>query len=51
MNSHPDPDISDEADPEMQSTPAGIVQDLEEQAEAIGATTEPSPPETPNPPS
>jgi len=35
---------SDEADPEKQSTPAGVVRDLEEEAEAAGASTEPSEP-------
>jgi hypothetical protein len=33
----------DEPDPKKQSTPAGVVQDLEEEAEEIGASTEPSP--------
>jgi hypothetical protein len=32
----------DEPDPKKQSTPAGVVQDLEEEAEEIGASTEPS---------
>jgi hypothetical protein len=38
----PDPNQpgSDEADPEKQSTPAGIVRDLEDEAEEAGASTE-----------
>jgi hypothetical protein len=50
MTSHPHQSSSDEADPETQSTPAGVVGDLEEEAEEIGATTEAPPedkPETP----
>ena len=39
---HPHQAESNEADPEQQSTPAGFVKDLEEQAEAIGAKTEPT---------
>ena len=38
---HPHQAESNEADPEQQSTPAGFVKDLEEKAEAIGASTEP----------
>lgn len=49
MTSHPHQASSDEADPEKQSTPAGVVQDLEEEAEEIGASTKPSPPK-PQPP-
>jgi hypothetical protein len=41
VNSHPHQPSSDEADPEKQSTPAGVVQDLEDEAEEIGASTEP----------
>lgn len=32
---------SDEADPEKQSTPAGLTEDLEEEARETGATTDP----------
>jgi hypothetical protein len=42
---HPNQPSSDEADPEKQSTPAGIVEDLEEKAEEVGASTESSPPQ------
>jgi hypothetical protein len=45
MNSHPHQASSDEADPEKQSTPAGVVRDLEEEAEEAGASTEPSSPQ------
>lgn len=45
MTKHPHQAGSDEADPEQQSTPAGVVQDLEEQAEEIGAETKPLPPQ------
>ncbi|MEP6661869.1 MAG: hypothetical protein ABJD24_18300 [Acidimicrobiales bacterium] len=45
MTSHPHQPGSDEADPEKQSTPAGVVRDLEEEAEETGATTKPTPPE------
>jgi hypothetical protein len=38
---HPHQAASDEADPEKQSTPAGVVKDLEEEAEAMGASTDP----------
>jgi hypothetical protein len=41
MSSHPHQPSSDEADPEKQSTPAGIVKDLEEAADEVGATTDP----------
>ncbi len=40
MSTQPNQPSSDEADPEKQSTPAGIVEDLEEQAEEVGATTD-----------
>jgi hypothetical protein len=40
MTNHPQPS-SDEADPEKQSTPAGTVADLEKEAEAEGASTDP----------
>ncbi|HEX3090233.1 MAG TPA: hypothetical protein VHQ23_16400 [Ilumatobacteraceae bacterium] len=44
MSNQPNQPSSDEADPEKQSTPAGMVEDLEEEAEDIGASTdEPSP--------
>ena len=45
VSTHPNQPSSDEADPDKQSTPAGVVQDLEEEAEEIGASTEPSPPQ------
>ena len=45
MTSHPHQAGSEEADPEKQSTPAGVVRDLEEEAEETGATTTPIPPE------
>ena len=44
---HPHQATSDDADPEKQSTPAGFVKDLEEEAEAIGASTDSSPLEQP----
>ncbi len=40
MSTQPNQPSSDEADPEKQSTPAGLVEDLEEQAEEVGATTD-----------
>jgi hypothetical protein len=42
--SAPDPPLPEQPDPETQSTPAGIVEDMEEEAEELGATTEPSTP-------
>ena len=45
MTNHPHQSESDEADPEKQSTPAGVVRDLEEEAEEAGASTEPAPPQ------
>jgi len=44
MTPTPPQPASDEADPEKQTTPAGVVRDLEEKAEETGASTEPSPP-------
>jgi hypothetical protein len=41
MSSHPHQAGSDEADPEKESTPAGVARDLEEKADEVGATTEP----------
>jgi hypothetical protein len=41
MNTHPHQASSDEADPEKESTPAGVVADLEEKAEEEGGTVEP----------
>jgi hypothetical protein len=38
---HPHQAVSGEPDPEKQSTPAGVVKDLEDEAEAIGASTSP----------
>jgi hypothetical protein len=45
MTSHPHQSSSDEDDPETQSTPAGVVRDLEELAEETGASTEPPTPQ------
>ena len=42
MTDHPHQSESDEADPEKESTPGGVVRDLEDEAEEQGATTEPS---------
>jgi len=39
MTAHPHQPSSDEADPEKETTPAGVVADLEDKAEAEGATT------------
>jgi hypothetical protein len=47
VSTHPNQPSSDEADPEKQSTPAGIVEDLEEEAEEIGASTDSAPPQEP----
>jgi hypothetical protein len=44
MTNHPHQSESDEADPEKQSTPAGVVRDLEKEAEEEGASTEPPTP-------
>jgi hypothetical protein len=44
MTSHPHQAASDEADTEKLGTPAGVVGDLEELAEANGASTDPLPP-------
>jgi hypothetical protein len=41
MTDHPNQPGSDEADPEKQSTPAGTVREIEEEAEEAGASTEP----------
>ena len=41
MSSHPQQAGSDEADPEKQSTPAGVTKDLEEEAKETGASTDP----------
>jgi hypothetical protein len=43
MSSHPHQASSDEADPEKQSTPAGVVGDIEKEADETGATTDPPP--------
>jgi len=40
MPSDPNQPKSDEADPEKQTTPAGIVEDLEEEAAENDATTD-----------
>ena len=47
MTSHPNQPGSDEADPEKQSTPAGVARDLEEEAEETGASTDPPASEKP----
>ena len=39
MTDHPQP-ASDEADPEKQTSPAGIARELEDEAEEQGATTD-----------
>jgi hypothetical protein len=49
MTNHPHQSESDEADPEKQSTPAGVVRDLEEEAEEAGGSTEPSTPKEQSP--
>ncbi|HEY7626151.1 MAG TPA: hypothetical protein VH761_03750 [Ilumatobacteraceae bacterium] len=41
MTDHPHQAESDEADPEKQSTPAGVVGDLEDEAEESGGTASP----------
>jgi hypothetical protein len=40
VSDHPNQPSSDEADADKQSTPAGIVEDLEEKADDIGASTD-----------
>ena len=42
MTTHPNQPRSDEADPESETTPAGVTGDLERKAEELGATTGPS---------
>jgi hypothetical protein len=44
MTSDPKQPSSDEADPEAQSTPAGLVRNLEDEAEETKSSTESSPP-------
>jgi hypothetical protein len=39
MTLHPNQPSSDEADPEKESTPAGVGRDLERKAEETGAST------------
>jgi hypothetical protein len=41
MSSHPHQPGSEDADPEEESTPGGVVEYLEEMAEELGATTDP----------
>jgi hypothetical protein len=41
MTAHPHQPSSDEADRDKETTPAGVVRDLEEKAEEEGASTEP----------
>jgi hypothetical protein len=43
MTTHPNQSASDEADPDKQSSPAGVVQDLEEEAKEAGGSTDPPP--------
>ena len=43
MTDHPHHPGSDEADPEKQPTPAGVVRDLEEEAEELDTSTDPPP--------
>ena len=38
-DAHPHQPVSGEADPEKETTPAGVVGDLEEMADETGATT------------
>jgi hypothetical protein len=45
MSTHPNQPSSDEADPNKQSTPAGIAEDLAEEAEEIGASVGAPPPQ------
>ncbi len=41
MTSQPNQPGSDEADPEKETTPAGVTRDLEQKAEELGASTGP----------
>jgi hypothetical protein len=41
MTSQPNQPSSDEADPESETTPAGVTRDLEEKADELGASTGP----------
>lgn len=41
MTSHPHQPSSDEADPETETSPAGVARDLEEKADELGASTGP----------
>jgi hypothetical protein len=41
MTSHPNQPVSDEADPEKETSPAGVARDLERKADELGATTGP----------
>ena len=52
MTSQPNQPGSDEADPEKETTPAGVTRDLEEKAEELGASTGPfrSPADDPDSP-
>jgi len=45
MTAHPHQPGSDEADPEKQTTPAGVARDLEDEAEEAGASTKPDEPQ------
>jgi hypothetical protein len=52
MTSQPNQPSSDEADPEKETTPAGVTRDLEQKAEELGASTGPpaNPPADPDSP-
>ena len=47
MTSHPHQPSSDEADPDKETSPAGVAGDLEEMADELGASTGP-PNDTPS---
>ncbi len=52
MTDDPNQPRSDEADPDKETSPAGVTEDLEEMADELGATTVPpgSPPSDPDSP-
>ena len=49
MTTHPNQPESDEADPEKETTPAGVVRDLERKAEELDTSVEPDGASTPDP--
>lgn len=49
MTAHPHQAGSDESDPDKQSTPAGVVGDLEETADELDTSTEAAPPDDASP--